>query len=699
MMVGGNMERIAQGCLDRMYGSGSEFRPGQLDAIKSVVEGNKTLVVQRTGWGKSTVYFIATRILRDRGYGVTILISPLLSLMRNQIESAAKLGIVAETINSSNQDEWNLIKNKLSNDEIDVLLISPERLGNQEFTSEFVPLINRGVGLFVVDEAHCISDWGHDFRPDYQRIVNIINTLPSSVPVLATTATANNRVVDDIMNQLGDSLVILRGPLLRESLNLQVIELSSQAERMAWLVEHINEIDGSGIVYCSTKGDCNRVASWLRINGIDALEYHSSLSTDNDLNTKLRSDREAKLMNNEVKVIVSTIALGMGFDKPDLAYVIHYQRPGSIVAYYQQIGRAGRALDDAIVVLLTGEEDEEIQEYFIENAFPTPIEMREVIEVIERSFNGLGKNEILSKTNISNSRLDKCLSKLIVDSIISKSESKYFRTLNPWSLDEDKSNKITALRYQELSDMRDFVKTEKCYMNYIAEKLDDPYASECGKCSNCKGEDIVSTIVKTSTVGEAVSFLKFGKLTIEPRKQWPAGIVASTGKRILEEERNEVGRILSIYGDAGWGNIVRKGKYEDHYFSNELVDAAVDLFNSWDARENISWITFVPSVRRPALVKSFAQRLAEKLELPLKESIEKVVNAPEQKSFNNSFHQCKNAYDSFRVNDDVMHGDVLLVDDMFDSGWTFTVCGYRLKQSGVRNVYPFALASTATQGG
>lgn len=692
------MERIAKECLDRMYGSGSEFRTGQLDAIKSVIDGNKTLVVQRTGWGKSTVYFIATRILRDKGYGVSILISPLLSLMRNQIESAAKLGIVAETINSSNQDDWESIKTRLSNNEIDVLLISPERLGNQEFTSNFMPLISRGVGLFVVDEAHCISDWGHDFRPDYQRIVNIINTLPSSVPVLATTATANNRVVDDIKNQLGNALVILRGPLLRESLNLQVIELSSQAERMAWIAEHIDGIDGSGIVYCSTKGDCNRVAGWLRSRGIDALEYHASLSTDRELNTKIRSDREEKLMNNEVKVIVSTIALGMGFDKPDLAFVIHYQKPGSIISYYQQIGRAGRALDDATVVLLTGQEDDEIQEYFIEKAFPTPFEMNQVVDVIESSHSGLKRNEILRATDISLGRLEKCLKKLIVDNIISKSRSTYSRTLNHWNLDEDKSNMIKELRYKELSDMREFVTTDQCYMNYIAEKLDDPYAAECGKCANCVGDEIVSTDFQISTVGAAVNYLKSGKLTIEPRKQWATGVV-NTGIRIPEEKRNHEGRTLSIYGDAGWGGIVKKGKYDDGYFGDELVDAAVDLFNNWDARRSISWITFVPSLRRLELVKSFAQRLADKLGLPLRESIEKVVNAPEQKTLNNSYHQCKNAYDSFKVKNDLLTGGVLLVDDMVDSRWTFTVCGHQLKQSGVSEVYPFALASTATQGG
>ena len=247
--------------------------------------------------------------------------------------------------------------------------------------------------------------------------------------------------------------------------------------------------------------------------------------------------------------------------------------------------------------------------------------------------------------------------------------------------------------------MRDFVDTKQCYMSFIAEKLDDPYATNCGKCTNCTGYDIVSTSIDKKTVGEAVRYLKSGNLSIEPRKQWPAGIVANTAKRISEEERNEVGRILSIYGDAGWGHVVRKGKYEDQYFSEELVDAAVDLINKWDVSENITWITFVPSLRRPTLVKSFAQRLSDKLGLPLKESIVKVINAPEQKSFNNSYHQCKNAYDSFEVTNDIMSGGVLLVDDMFDSGWTFTVCGNQLKKLGVSKVYPFALASTAVQGG
>lgn len=689
------MKKTCETYLKQMYGDTCEFRQGQFEAIKSVVEGNRSLVVQRTGWGKSTVYFIATKILRKRGLGVTILISPLLSLMRNQVESAAKIGLVAETINSSNIDDWSGIRERLIGNEIDILLISPERLGNEKFTTTFLPVIDKGIGLFVVDEAHCISDWGHDFRPDYQRIVNIINNLPSGTPVLATTATANDRVVDDIRRQLGDKLVIMKGPLLRESLHLQVIELDSQAERMAWIAENIMKIEGSGIIYCLTTADCNRVAGWLRKKGIDAKEYHSKLSNDRDKNRDLRVERETLLMNNDVKVLVSTIALGMGYDKPDLAFVIHFQRPGSLVSYYQQIGRAGRSLDDAIVVLLSGQEDDEILEYFINQAFPTPQEMEETVAVIESSYDGLSKNEILTQTNISPGRLDKCLKKLIVDNVLLKMGPKYSRTLNPWDRQVEKSKLITEQRYSEFEEMKTFTKTDQCHMKFIAEKLDDSYASECGKCENCVGEAIIATDYSIKMVGEAVGYLKQGMLEIPIRKRWPAGIVGEKAKNIPDAERNQMGRILSIDGDAGWGTVVKNGKYEDGSFSDDLLEASLNLINNSEERNCIEWVSYVPSLRRPNLVKEFAEKLASKLGLPIRTSLRKILDAPEQKSFQNSHYQCKNVYTSIEATPTYEKGPVLLVDDMFDSGWTLTVCGKLLRDQGVEAVYPFALAKSA----
>ena len=498
---------------------------------------------------------------------------------------------------------------------------------------------------------------------------------------------------------MGNKLKILRGPLLRESLKLQVIELESHAERMAWLAKYISNLDGSGIIYCLTIGDCNRVAMWLRENDIDALEYHSKLSSVNEKNSLLKIERENLLMTNKVKVLVSTIALGMGYDKPDLAFVIHFQRPGSLVAYYQQIGRAGRELENAIVVLLTGQEDDEIHDYFINSAFPTSHEMENVINSIEDSYDGLSKNEILLNLDISNGRLDKCLKKLVVNSLITKTNSKYSRTIHPFNRQDEKSSEIKELRYRELEEMKEFCTTNGCYMKFIAMSLDDPYAGICGKCANCVGHEIISSEIIKNMVGEAVTYLKSAKLTVKTRKMWPAKIIEEAGKKIPTMELNEEGRMLSIYGDAGWGKDVKKGKYTDHNFSDELVDATVKLYNAWEARDKVKWVTYVPSLRRPELVKSFAERVADKLGLPLKTVIEKIEGLPEQKTFHNSYHKCLNAYKSFEVDSDIMSEPVLLIDDMCYSGWTFTVCGSLLRKNGVEAVYPFALASTARQGG
>jgi len=370
------MKSRAQELLRNMLGDTASFREGQWEAIDSVIGGNKTLVVQRTGWGKSIIYFIATRLFREQGAGPTILISPLLSLMRNQIDIASRIGIRAVSINSSNEEEWQEVEVLLQKGECDVLLVSPERLSNQRFLTGVLPSIKGGIGMFVVDEAHCISDWGHDFRPDYRRIVKIVKNLPPNVPILATTATANSRVIGDIDEQIGPNLTILRGRLARESLKLQRIKLEDQAERLAWLAENLPIIDGSGIIYCLTIADCRRVSRWLHERGINVLEYHGKLEDG------LRLEYEQRLLANEVKALAATIALGMGFDKPDLGFVIHYQRPGSLVVYYQQIGRAGRAVDNAYAVLLNGREDDEIQDYFINNAFPTAYEMEQVLNIV-----------------------------------------------------------------------------------------------------------------------------------------------------------------------------------------------------------------------------------------------------------------------------------------------------------------------------
>ena len=611
------MQESALAILRALLGDQAAFRPGQWESIESVLSRRRTLVVQKTGWGKSIVYFIATRILRDRGNGPTILISPLLSLMRNQIDNARRIGIRAETINSDNQDEWERVEHVLQSGACDILLLSPERLGNEDFTARVLPRIKDGIGMFVVDEAHCISDWGHDFRPDYRRIVRLVKALPPNVPVLATTATANLRVVEDINEQLGNDLTIIRGPLTRESLRLQIIKLADQAERLAWLREHLPSLEGSGIIYCLTTADCGRVARWLRSNGLNALEYNAQLSEDPEETRRLRIERENMLLENKVKALVATIALGMGFDKPDLAFVIHFQRPGSLVEYYQQIGRAGRALDRAYAVLLNGREDDEIREYFISRAFPTQSEMSQVVAILEDSEKGLTEGEMLRQLNMSTRRLRNCLKMLTIDAFITKDGSVYSRTLHPFQPDLLRSERVRQQRYHELDRIQAFVEIDTCYMRFIAQELDDPEAAPCGVCSNCTGRKFFPESVEQATVAEAVRFLRGEVLEIAPRKMWPAGIAAPIRKKIPETEQNQAGKVLCTYGDAGWGRFVREDKYMRGCFRDELVSASADLIRDrWPMEASPAWVTAVPSLRHPELVAGFARRLAKMLKLP-----------------------------------------------------------------------------------
>lgn len=695
------MKERALYLLKKAVGEDTEFREDQWEAIEAVLSGKRTLVVEKTGWGKSIVYFIATKLLREQGKGITLLISPLLSLMRNQIEAAEKIGLKALTINSSNRDNWSQIEKAILKGDCDILFISPERLSNEDFRNNVLNAItiDRGIGMLVVDEAHCISDWGHDFRPDYRRIVRIVQNLPSNIPLLATTATANDRVVNDIKEQLGENLYIIRGPLMRESLKIQVIKLKDQAERLAWLYENINKIPGSGIIYCSTKADCNRVAQWLRNKGINALEYHTSLSNDKAEQGILEIEREDMLMNNKMKALVATTKIGMGYDKPDLGFVIHYQSPGSLVAYYQQIGRAGRKLDTAYTILLNGEEDEEIQRYFIESAFPSQQEMGNVLKVIEDSDMGVNKNQLYKELNMSNGRIDNCLKMLEIDMAITKEKSKYFRTPIIWTPDHERSNRVTQQRYDELQRMQEFIDYQDCYMEFISEELDDPIKRKCNRCSNCKGEKFFNDTVERKNVMDAIEFLKRDYLIINPRKQWPAGIIAETRKAIPKEYQNEIGRVLCNYGDAGWGKYVKEDKYIHGYFRDELVDAAVDLIiNSWDKEDGPTWVTSIPSLRRPELVKNFAMRVAKKLGIPYIEGIIKTEETDEQKTMKNSYQQAKNAIRGFQVVNVIKDAPVLLIDDMVDSKWTLTVCGEMLRKNGSGKVYPFAIASTAEGG-
>ncbi|ETT41935.1 RecQ family ATP-dependent DNA helicase [Paenibacillus sp. FSL H7-689] len=680
------LKSTADKYLEKMFNKGASFKVGQWEAINSVLQGGRTLVVQKTGWGKSLVYFLSTRMMRDAGAGPTIVISPLLSLMRNQMQSAARLGLRAATISSLNRQDLTGIEKDLSQNNIDILFVSPERLANEHFMERTIPLIRGGIGMLVIDEAHCVSDWGHDFRPDYRRISRIVRALPSKVPVLATTATANNRVIEDIQEQLG-SMEVIRGPLARESLHIQTIVMPKKANRLAWLASNINNLPGSGIVYCATIGDCELVARWLRSRGISSEHYTGRLSKEE------RISREESLLQNEVKVLVANIALGMGFDKEDVGFVIHFQIPNSLLTYYQQIGRAGRNLDDAYIVLLHGEEDESIQQYFIRHAFPASEDILEIVGLLE-SEDSLTVNEICSRLNLAETTIKDCLKLLEIDNLVLKSGSEYSRTINTFQLEHARISNVIANKERELERMKDFVYTKDCLMKFVIHELDDPDTNNCGTCSNCNGE-FISADSEEDVVVDAEIFLQRNFFNIEPRKRW------AVKTKIPENRQCDPGFALSRYSDSGWGRLVRRGKYKDNYFDEQLAIAAADALRNWitDNYEEEFIVTSIPSLRRPNLVSEFANRVASHLKLPYVDLLTKTSTCPEQKLMNNSQMQEQNVRDSIEVNKSNYVGySVILIDDMVDSRWTFTVAGYLLRESGYRNILPFALTSTSESG-
>ncbi|MEO0375143.1 MAG: RecQ family ATP-dependent DNA helicase [Cyanobacteria bacterium P01_A01_bin.17] len=694
------MKTLALGYLRTALNNPSaSFRNGQWESIESLLNRNRVLVVQRTGWGKSMVYFLATKLLREQGTGPTLLISPLLSLMRNQLEAAQRIGVTGRTINSTNNQEWGQIQNELELNQVDVLLISPERLANDDFRQNILANMANNIGLFVIDEAHCISDWGHDFRPDYRRIVRVLQAIPSNVPVLATTATANNRVVNDVKSQLGQNIILQRGSLVRKSLKLQNMNMPSPAARMAWLAQTIPTLPGSGIIYTLTQRDAERVTEWLQNNNIDAKAYHADIS-DREEGGSVKEELEQQLLNNEIKVLVATVALGMGFDKPDLGCVIHFQRPASVVHYYQQVGRAGRAVDEAYGILLCGEEDDHIADFFIQNAFPPQRHISEILRALDESENGLSVPEMQRVLNLRKKQIDKTIKFLTVESPspITKIDSKWqvTATAASYQVNQTYVNAITDIRRTEQQQMRDYMEQTGCLMAFLQAALDDPAPAACGQCKSCDPTLLLDESYDDNLANRAGLFLRKSYQPLLPRKQWPAKDMFTqsplSGYRIPQDQLAEEGRALSLWRDAGWGQLVAHGKYQTERFADELVAACVEMLQAWSPDPTPRWVTCIPSLNHPELVPDFAARLANALELPFVACIEKARANDQQKYMGNSYQQVKNLDGVFSVTDQCLYEECLLIDDIIDSGWTFTVASALLRQAGCSAVYPMALA-------
>ncbi|MDG4594539.1 MAG: RecQ family ATP-dependent DNA helicase [Candidatus Contendobacter sp.] len=678
----------------------ADFHPGQWEAIDALVNRReKLLVVQRTGWGKSMVYFIATRLLRDRGWGPTLIVSPLLALMRNQIEAAQRLGIRALTINSANRDDWPPLIRAILHDQADAVLISPERLANDEFVRTVLLPIAQHLGLLVVDEAHCISDWGHDFRPDYRRLVHVLRRMPPNISVLGTTATANNRVLRDIGQQLGD-IQVQRGSLMRETLALQTLRLPGQAARLAWLAEHLPKLPGTGIVYTLTRQDAEQVADWLTRNGILARAYHSDSTADGfaDANA-YRQHLETLLLTNQIKALVATTALGMGYDKPDLGFVVHYQAPGSIVAYYQQVGRAGRAIAYAVGILLAGREDEEIHAFFRDSAFPDETQVNAILHALEQS-DGLTVIELEAVVNLRRSKqIEHVLKFLSVENPapVLKDGSRWRRTPVAYRLDRERIRRLTDQREQEWREVQAYIDSRDCLMQLLAIELDDENPQPCGRCARCLGQSVVGEDFSPILAIEAARYLRHSELPLECKKQVAKGAFAVYPFRgnLKAEMQAETGRVLARWGDAGWGRWVAEDKRTGH-FRDELVEAMAEMIQRrWRPQPSPTWVTCIPSRNHPTLVPDFARRLAARLRLPFVPAVAKQRDNQLQKFQQNRYHQCRNLDGVFAIDAPIPNGPVLLVDDMVDSTWTLTVVAALLRQAGSGLVWPTALATTA----
>ncbi|MBO9531353.1 MAG: ATP-dependent DNA helicase RecQ [Solirubrobacteraceae bacterium] len=674
--------------LRELAGPRASFREHQLEAIRDLAADRaRVLCVQRTGWGKSAVYFVATALLREQGAGPTLIVSPLLALMRNQVAAAERLGLRAHTVNSTNRDAWSEIQRHLEADDVDLLLISPERLNHPGFRSEMLPVFAERVGLLVIDEAHCISDWGHDFRPDYRRIRDMLERLPERVAVLCTTATANDRVVADVTDQLAlghdrAALRSYRGGLMRDSLRLEVVELPDKAQRLAWLATHLPELPGSGIIYTLTKGDAETVASWLAEQGIAAAAY--SGETD----PAVREDIERKLLANELKAVVATSALGMGYDKPDLGFVVHYQAPGSVIAYYQQVGRAGRAIDGAQVVLLRGAEDRRIQDYFITQAFPPRERVEQVLAAIaEGGDSGAGLNELLAQVRLGRNRLLAMLKVLDVEGAVEKKGSRYVMGGEQWEYDGDRYDQVTALRRREQQAMANFGADGRCLMRALAEELDDPAPEDCGRCAVCTQAKWADEL-DPALARAAQLHLRSQPLDIEVKKMAPDA--NGSMRRIPEGVLPELGRALGRLGDSGWDTLVEEGARTGRY-PDELVEGAIELIRRW--KPPISWVTVVPSARKPDLLNDLGARIAAGLELPFAPVVERVAERARQREMENTPAQVANVRGAFAVAATVPDGRCLLIDDVRFSGWTLAMVAGQIRQRGCAAVYPFALST------
>lgn len=667
-------------------------RPEQLLAVQSLVsERRRTLLVARTGFGKSAVYFSATKMLRDRGWGPTIVISPLLALMRDQVDAARRLGLVAETINSSNPDDWDAVEERINAGEVDLLLIAPERLANAAFRERVFRVLLGQAFALVCDEAHCISDWGHDFRPDYLRLRKLLNELPSWTPVLATTATANQRVSDDVASQLGENTRVIRTSLDRASLNLSVVKLENDAERLAWLANTLPRIPGSGIVYCLTVSQAERTAAWLRDQGIAARSYSGSTEPAE------REVLERALHDNELKALVATSALGMGFDKGDMAFCIHNGLPPTPVSYYQQIGRAGRAIERAEVIALPRPvEDEAVWRWFEQVSLPSEKICQQVIDCLDLK-RATSLFQLEADVNLGRTRLQTLLKILDVAGTVASVRGGWILKDPDWAYNSELVEKLRELRAKEAQEMRDYASLDTCRLRFLRESLDDD-AQDCDRCDVCSPARWQTT-AEPELVSQAARFLRGGDIEVLPRKQWPSRLDEPKG-RIKPHNQVQIGRALCRSGEDGWANQI--SSYMSSYKAGdevprELLQAVVDVMNRWKWARKPGWVCAVPSLHNGPAINAFSEAIAAALKVPFHGALTHDGDGAEQQEMANSAHQVSNLWGRLQLDEaelpesSILASPVLLLSDTVSSRWAFTISAHLLTSAESGPVLPLGL--------
>ncbi|HSV66830.1 MAG TPA: DEAD/DEAH box helicase [Mycobacteriales bacterium] len=700
MTRGAGLRAEAERHLRALAGERARLRDDQWTAIEAlVVHHRRALVVQRTGWGKSAVYLIAAKLLRELGGGASVIVSPLLALMRNQIAAARRAGIRAETINSDNLADWAGIYAMIAAGDVDLLLVSPERLNNPEFRDQVLPELAAAAALVVVDEAHCISDWGHDFRPDYRRLRTLLAGLPAAVPVLATTATANARVVADVAEQLTAGTdaepLVLRGPLDRDSLRLAVVRLATAEQRLAWLAQILADLPGSGIIYTLTVAGAGDLAAFLSDRGHRVVAYTGRTDPGDRLAI------EADLLANRVKAVVATSALGMGYDKPDLGFVIHLGAPQSPVAYYQQIGRAGRGVDRAEVILLPATEDRDIWAYFASLAFPPERVVRTTLTALADAGGPLSTGRLETAVDLNRGRLEAMLKVLDVDGAVRRVRGGWQATGEPWVYDAERYARVAAERAREQRAILDYLGTDGCRMEFLRRQLDDPGAAPCGRCDNCTGRRW-ATAVDDAARGQARDRLYRPGVQLAPRRQWPGGMAAlGVPAAGAIKAGAEPGRALGRLTDVGWGSQLRAlfaGGAPDRPVAGDMVAAVVQVLTGWGWAERPTAVVAIPSRGRPELVSSLAGRIAEIGRLPYLGPLAYADGGPGPRR-HNSAQWLRALWGAFAVPAGMaaelgrLAGPVLLVDDRADTRWTVTVASTLLRQAGVPAVLPLVLAT------